>query len=104
MNQSIKETQRIDKKREKIMHVMEYIQNNLDQRLTVDELAEIPLIKEANFEGGFYHKVRVFLDAVKNGDPSPVPSSEIIYNQAIIDGIVKSNKLGREIVVEIPEI
>ncbi len=65
---------------------------------------EIPLIKEANFEGCFYHKVRVFLDAVKNGDPSPVPSSEIIYNQAIIDGIVKSNKLGREIVVEIPEI
>ena len=65
---------------------------------------EIPLIKDANFEGCFYHKVRVFLDAVKNGDPSPVPSSEIIYNQAIIDGIVKSNKLGREVVIEIPEI
>ncbi len=65
---------------------------------------EIPLIKDANFEGCFYHKVRVFLDAIKNGDPSPVPSSEIIYNQAIIDGIVKSNKLGREIAIEIPEI
>ena len=65
---------------------------------------EIPLIKDANFEGCFYHKVRVFLDAVKNGGPSPVPSSEIIYNQAIIDGIVKSNKLGREVVIEIPEI
>lgn len=69
-----------------------------------DVETEIPLIKDASFEGCFYHKIRVFLDAVKNGEPSPVPTSEIIYNQAIIDGIVKSNKLGREVVIEIPEI
>ncbi len=52
----------------------------------------------------FYYKMRTFLDAVKNGGKSPVPSEEIIINQAIIDSIVKSAKLGKEISVEIPEI
>jgi len=52
----------------------------------------------------FDKKIRSFLDAIKTGGPSPVPSSQIIYNQAIIDGIVKSAKLGREIEIEIPEI
>ena len=49
-------------------------------------------------------KVRSFLDAIWEGTPAPVPTSEILYNQAIIDGIVKSAKLGREIEIEIPEI
>lgn len=63
---------------------------------------EIPILKGSE-EGLFYEKIRSFLDAIKNGTPSPVPSSQIIYNQAIIDGIVKSSELGREIEVEIPE-
>ena len=54
--------------------------------------------------GLFYNKIRSFLDAVKNGGSAPVPSSEILYNQAIIDSIVKSARLGHEIPVEIPEI
>ena len=41
---------------------------------------------------------------VKNGTPAPVPTSQILYNQAIIDGIVKSAKLGHEIKIEIPEV
>lgn len=64
---------------------------------------EIPIIENKS-EGLFYQKIRSFLDAVKYGKPAPVPSSQIIYNQAIIDGVVKSNKLGREIEIEIPEI
>ncbi len=52
----------------------------------------------------FDRKIRSFLDAVKNGTPAPVPSSQILYNQAIIDGIVKSSELGHEIEIEIPEI
>lgn len=63
----------------------------------------IPLVDEGE-ESCFYKKIRLFLDAVKNGGPAPVPSSQIIYNQAIIDGIIKSNKLGREIEVVIPEV
>lgn len=51
----------------------------------------------------FAKKIRTFLDALKNGLPAPVSSDEIIYNQAIIDGLVKSAKLGREIEVVIPE-
>jgi len=63
----------------------------------------IPPIKD---EGPslFDRKIRSFLDACKNGTPAPVPSSQILYNQAIIDGIVKSSELGHEIEIEIPEI
>ena len=49
-------------------------------------------------------KIRSFLDAVKNGTPAPVPSSQIIYNQAILSGICESAELGHEIEIKIPEI
>ena len=52
----------------------------------------------------FHEKIRSFLDAIHTGGKAPVSSSEIIYNQAIIDHIVKSSKLGKEIEVKIPEI
>ena len=52
----------------------------------------------------FYYKMRSFIDAVKNGGETPIPSREIIINQAIIDGIIKSAKLGEEIKIDIPEI
>lgn len=51
----------------------------------------------------FAKKIRTFLDALKNDLPAPVSSDEIIYNQAIIDGLVKSAKLGKEIEIVIPE-
>jgi predicted dehydrogenase len=57
-----------------------------------------------NGKGLFYNKIRSFLDAVKYGGEPTVPSSQILYNQAIIDGIIKSNALGKEIEIEIPEI
>ncbi len=63
----------------------------------------IPLIEHRG-PGLFDIKVRSFLDAIKNGTAAPVPSSEIIYNQAIIDGICKSAELGHEIEINIPEI
>ena len=63
---------------------------------------EIPLIKMK--DELFDLKIRTFLDACKNGTAAPVPSSQILYNQAIIDGISKSAALGHEIEVEIPEI
>lgn len=64
---------------------------------------KIPMIED-NSKGNFYKKLRSFVDAVKTGGKAPVPTSQILYNQAIIDGIVKSNKLGREIAIDIPEI
>ena len=65
---------------------------------------EVPRAEDDNFGKIFYDKVRSFLDAVKNGTPAPVPSSQIINNQAIIDGIVRSAELGREIEIAIPEV
>ena len=49
-------------------------------------------------------KIRSFIDAVKDGGEAPVPCSQILYNQAIIDGISRSAELGREITIDIPEI
>lgn len=60
--------------------------------------------ERSNKEDNFYNKIRLFVDAVKDGGVAPVPSSQIIYNQAIIDGISRSAKYGREVTVEIPEI
>ena len=61
-------------------------------------------IQENRGPGLFDKKIRSFLDAVLNNGPSPVPSSQILYNQAIIDGICKSAAVGHEINIEIPEI
>lgn len=52
----------------------------------------------------FAKKLRSFVDSVKNGGTATVPSSEILYNQAIIDGIVKSAEAGKEVEINIPEI
>ncbi|MBO5051114.1 MAG: Gfo/Idh/MocA family oxidoreductase [Clostridia bacterium] len=64
---------------------------------------EIPMLP-SDGDKNFYNKLRGFLDAIKEGGVAPVPAREILYNQAIIDGIVKSSKLGHEIEIEIPEI
>lgn len=63
----------------------------------------VPIIQNKG-KGLFYKKVRSFLDAVKNGTAAPVPTSQIIKNQAILDGIVKSAELGREIEIVMPEV
>ena len=65
---------------------------------------KIPVIGDGtDFNKLFDRKIRSFLDAVKNHTLAPVPSSQIIYNQAIIDGIFKSAEAGREIEITIPE-
>ena len=62
---------------------------------------EIPIIPSPDI---FHEKLRSFLDAIITGGKSPVPSEQIIINQAIIDGIIKSANLGREIKIDIPEV
>ena len=66
---------------------------------------KIPILKDNSGMDLFQKKIRSFLDAII--DPSkgaPVPSSQILYNQAIIDGIAKSHAAGKEIEIIIPEI
>lgn len=64
---------------------------------------KLPLLPDVP-KGLFYNKVKSFVEACKNNLPAPVPSSQILYNQAIIDGIVRSAEAGKEIAIEIPEI
>ena len=64
---------------------------------------EIPVIENKG-PGLFDKKIRSFLDAIPTGGPAPVPSSQIVINQAILDGIVRSAELGREVEISIPEI
>ena len=68
------------------------------------EKVETVIPEKENDVDNFDKKIRSFIDAVKYGLPAPVPSSQIIYNQAIIDGIVRSAREGKEVTVEIPEI
>ena len=49
-------------------------------------------------------KIRSFLDAIITGGKAPVPTDEIIYNQAILDGIQRSSECGHEVEITIPEI
>ncbi len=65
---------------------------------------KIPILKDNSGKGLFYKKVRSFLDAILNNGTAPVPTSQILYNQAIIDGIYRSSEIGHEVELDIPEI
>ena len=52
----------------------------------------------------WWGKMRSFVDAVKTNGPAPVPGEEILYNQAICDGIYRSSKLGKEVEIDIPKV
>ena len=62
----------------------------------------VPILKTSR--DLFDLKIRSFVDAVKEGAPAPVPTSQILLNQAIIDGISRSAEAGKEVTIEIPEI
>ena len=63
----------------------------------------IPLVEDqgANL---FQRKVSAFVDAVLNGGQAPIPTSQILYNQAIIDGIIRSSEQRKEVEITIPSI
>lgn len=62
----------------------------------------IPLLPET--KDLWNKKIRSFLNAIITGGKAPVPTDEIIYNQAILDGIQRSSECGREVEINIPEI
>ena len=65
----------------------------------------IPLLRSPEGSANLFDcKIRSFLDAVQTGSDAPVPTSQILYNQAIIDGIMRSSATGREVIIDIPEI
>jgi len=52
----------------------------------------------------FTQKVRDFIRAVVEGDEAPIPGMQIVRNQAIIDGVMRSAACGHEVTIDIPEI
>ncbi len=64
----------------------------------------IPILPNTGKGGLFDKKIRSFLDAVKTNGPAPVPTSQILYNQAIIDGINRSAECGHEVEIKFAEI
>lgn len=65
----------------------------------------LPILSDSPQDGSLWdRKIGSFIDAIKTGGKAPVPTSQIIKNQAIIDGIVRSSDLGREVEISIPEI
>ncbi|MCQ2430796.1 MAG: Gfo/Idh/MocA family oxidoreductase [Clostridia bacterium] len=69
----------------------------------IDYEIEVPIINDHG-PSLFDRKIRSFLDAVKYNGKAPVPSSQIVYNQAILDGIARSAKLGHEVEIDVPEV
>lgn len=61
-------------------------------------------VDAAGAPSNFDKKISSFVTACLNGGTAPVPTSQIIYNQAILDSIAKSAECGREVEVVIPEI
>ena len=72
-----------------------------------DELGEpvtTPLTLVSTPYDIFNKKVRDFVDAVENDRPAPIPTSQIIRNQAILDAMLTSAREKCEIKIDIPEI
>ena len=66
---------------------------------------QVPILKDSPADGNLWdRKVGSFIDAIRSGGRAPVPTSQIIRNQAIIDGIMRSAECGREVKIEIPEV
>jgi predicted dehydrogenase len=48
-------------------------------------------------------KMSSFVEAVREGKSAPMPADEVLFSQAIIDGIYRSAELGKEVEITIPE-
>ncbi|MBD2867426.1 Gfo/Idh/MocA family protein [Paenibacillus arenilitoris] len=51
----------------------------------------------------FDEKVKDFAAAIRDNRPAPIDGAEILYNQAIIDGVLRSAATKREVTIELPE-
>ena len=84
----------------RVMYYTDANGSHLDSYVLPDRLSWF----EERITDMWYGKMRSFVDALKTGGPAPVPGEEILYNQAICDGIYRSSKLKKEIEIIIPEI
>lgn len=52
----------------------------------------------------FTAKVKDFVRAIQQGDEAPISGEQILLNQAIIDAVLRSAELRKEVAIHIPEI
>ena len=65
----------------------------------------IPILADKPEDGTLWdRKIGSFVTAVREGGKAPVPSDQIIKNQAILDAILRSSACGGEVTVTLPEI
>lgn len=69
-----------------------------------DHLTESPIPLKEHKLNLFNEKVRDFVLAIQEGRPAPIPGEQILLNQAVIDGVLRSSQLGREVEISIPEV
>ena len=43
------------------------------------------------------HEIGLFVEAIRNGSPSPIPAEEVLITQRILDGIYESSTTGQEV-------
>jgi predicted dehydrogenase len=67
-------------------------------------MPELPDLTEPNRMHHFVPQVRIFVDAVRAGGPTPVDTRSILLSQVIMDGMFRSAEAGREVAVEVPDI
>ncbi|MDF2721131.1 MAG: gfo/Idh/MocA family oxidoreductase, partial [Paenibacillus sp.] len=65
-------------------------------------LTESPIPVKEHTINLFNEKVKDFVSAIREGRGAPIPGEEILYNQAIIDGVLRSTELGREVEIKLP--
>lgn len=51
----------------------------------------------------FDEKIKDFVVAIQEGKPAPIPGEQIVRNQAVIDGILRSAAQKREVEITIPD-
>jgi predicted dehydrogenase len=65
---------------------------------------QLPDLSEPNRAHHFTPQAHVFVNAVRAGGPTPVPTNAILYSQLIMDGIFRSAEQGREVIIEMPDL
>lgn len=52
----------------------------------------------------FQEKIKDFVSAVREGKPAPIPGEQVLRNQAILDGILRSSSSKKEVEIHIPDL
>jgi len=69
--------------------------------MLTDTLPQVPRVEDIEL---FKSEYLAFADAVREGKPSPIPADEMLLTNVIIQGLIDSAEVGREVQVKAPEV